>query len=309
MATEDTGSTAVIDLNPEKALAQIDSWLDTATQLLPNVITALVFIIVMWYVARLIGFLVQKTATTRGRANLGQVFGGFLRWAVFAFGGLLALTIVLPNLNPADLVAGLGIGSVAIGFAFKDILQNWLAGMLLLLNQPFNVGDEVKVRGHEGTVERIESRATLIRTYDGQRVIIPNADLYTDVVQVITAYDARRMEMDFGIGYDDNIDEACQIMLDAVSGIEGIEPDPAPQALPWSLDASWVTIRVRWWVKPDGPIIGTRVSVLKSVKAALDKAGIDIPFEIQTHLFRDETPPELVKKRADVLATPAQGTA
>ena len=70
-----------------------------------------------------------------------------------------------------------------------------------------------------------------------------------------------------------------------------------------------MTIRVRWWVKPDGPIIGTRVSVLKSVKAALDKAGIDIPFEIQTHLFRDETPPELVKKRADVLATPAQGTA
>jgi small-conductance mechanosensitive channel len=309
MAAEDVDGTAIIDLNPEKALAQIDSWLDTATQLLPNVIIALVFIVVMWYVARLVGFLVRKTATPSGRDNLGQVFGGFLRWVVFAFGSLLALTIVLPNLNPADLVAGLGIGSVAIGFAFKDILQNWLAGMLLLLNQPFNVGDEVKVGGYEGTVERIESRATLIRTYDGQRVIIPNADLYTDVVQVITAYDARRMQMDFGSGYGDNIDEACQIMLDAVSGVEGIEADPAPQALPWSLDASWVTIRVRWWVKPDGPIIGSRVSVLKSVKVALDKAGIDIPFEIQTQLFRDETPPELVKKRADVLAAPAQGNA
>ncbi len=309
MATDDTGSIATIDLNPEKALAQIDSWLDTATQLLPNVIIALVFIIVMWYAARLVGYLVRKAATTRGRDNLGQVFGGFIRWAVFAFGGLLALTIVLPNLNPADLVAGLGIGSVAIGFAFKDILQNWLAGMLLLLNQPFNVGDEVIVGGHEGTIERIESRATLIRTYDGQRVIIPNADLYTDVVQVITAYDARRVQMDFGIGYGDNIDEACQIMLDAIKGIEGIETDPAPQALPWSLDASWVTIRVRWWVRRDGPIIGSRVDVLTSVKAALDKAGIDIPFEIQTHLFRDETPPELVKKRAEVLAKPAQGTA
>jgi small-conductance mechanosensitive channel len=309
MATDDTDSIATIDLNPEKALAQIDSWLDTATQLLPNVIIALVFIVLMWYVARLVGYLVRKAATTRGRDNLGQVFGGFIRWAVFAFGGLLALTIVLPSLNPADLVAGLGIGSVAIGFAFKDILQNWLAGMLLLLNQPFNVGDEVVVGGHEGTIERIESRATLIRTYDGQRVIIPNADLYTDVVQVITAYDARRVQMDFGIGYGDNIDEAAQIMLDAIKGIEGIETDPAPQALPWSLDASWVTIRLRWWVRRGGPIIGTRVDVLKSVKVALDKAGIDIPFEIQTHLFRDETPPELVKKRADVLAKPAQGTA
>ncbi|MGO4909097.1 mechanosensitive ion channel family protein [Pseudorhodobacter sp. W20_MBD10_FR17] len=309
METDTTEITTAVDLNPEKLLSKLDSWLDKATLLLPNIIIALVFITLMWYIARLIGFLVRKAASTRGRDNLGQVFGGFIRWAVFTFGGLLALTIVLPNLNPADLVAGLGIGSVAIGFAFKDILQNWLAGMLLLLNQPFNVGDEIIVGGHEGTIERIESRATLIRTYDGQRVIIPNADLYTDVVQVVTAYEARRLQMDFGISYDDDIEAACKIMLDTLAGIEGLETDPAPQALPWSLDASWVTIRVRWWVKPDGPIIGSRVSVLKSVKAALEKAGIDIPFEIQTQIFRDETPPELVKQRADILGAPAQGTA
>ncbi len=306
MATESAENTATIDLNPEKALAQIDSWLDATTRLLPNIVVAIIFAVVMWYVARVVGYLVCKTAATRGRGNLGEVFGGFIRWAVFAFGAMIALTIVLPSLNPGDLVAGLGIGSVAIGFAFKDILQNWLAGMLILLRQPFDVGDEIIVGGNEGTVERIESRATLIRTYDGQRVIIPNADLYTDVVQVITAYDARRLQLDFGIGYDDNIDEACQIMLDAVKGIEGLEADPAPQALPWSLDASWVTIRLRWWVKRGGPVIGTRVAVLTRVKAALEKAGIDIPFEIQTQLFRDETPLERVKERAEVAGNLAE---
>lgn len=311
MATDTTPPVPLqtIDLDPEKALAKIDSWLDAATRLAPNVIVALLFVIFIWYFARLIGYLLCKTAATRGRGNLGEVFGGFVRWAIFAFGAMIALTIVLPNLNPADLVAGLGIGTVAIGFAFKDILQNWLAGMLLLLNQPFNVGDEISVNGREGTVERIESRATLIRTYDGQRVIIPNAELYTDVVQVITAYPTRRLEMDFGIGYDDDIDAACQVMLDAIADIDGIEADPAPAALPWSLDASWVTIRLRWWVKSNGPIIGTRVGVLKNVKAAFDKAGIDIPFEIQTHLFRDETPPELVKQRAAVLGGAASGRA
>ncbi|WP_158623213.1 mechanosensitive ion channel family protein [Pseudorhodobacter sp. E13] len=308
MASETTDTTATIDLNPEKALAQIDSWLDTTTRLLPNIIVALIFAVLMWYVARVVGYFVRRTAATRGRDNLGDVFGGFIRWAVFAFGAMIALTIVLPSLKPGDLVAGLGIGSVAIGFAFKDILQNWLAGMLILLRQPFDVGDDIIVGSHEGTVERIESRATLIRTYDGQRVIIPNAELYTDVVQVITAYDARRLQMDFGIGYDDDIDTACTVMLDAISGIDGVETDPAPQALPWSLDASWVTIRLRWWVKKGGPVLGTRVAVLKQVKAALEANGIDIPFEIQTHLVRDETPLDRVKQRAEVegaLAAPA----
>jgi small conductance mechanosensitive channel len=105
-------------------------------------------------------------------------------------------------------------------------LQNWLAGMLILLNQPFNVGDEIIVGGHEGTIKRIESRATLIRTYYGQCVIIPNADLYTDVVQMVTAYDARRLQMDFGISYDDDIDTACKIMLDKLARIDGLEKIP-----------------------------------------------------------------------------------
>ncbi|WP_050527288.1 mechanosensitive ion channel family protein [Pseudorhodobacter aquimaris] len=306
MASDTLETAQTIDLDPRKAIVRIDGWLDGLIGLLPNIIVALIFAALMWYVARGVGFGIRRTLAARKRDNLGDILASFARWSVFIFGVMIALTIVLPNLNPGDLVAGLGIGTVAIGFAFKDILQNWLAGLLLLLRQPFGVGDEIEVGSHSGTVERIESRATLIRTYDGQRVIIPNAELYTDVVQVITAYPTRRLQMDFGIGYDDDIDTACQVMLDAVAGIEGLEADPAPQALPWSLDASWVTIRLRWWVKSDGPIIGTRVEVLKSVKRALDDAGIDIPFNVQTHLFRDETPPELAQKRAEAVANLAR---
>jgi small conductance mechanosensitive channel len=290
-----------IDLDPEKALAQIDSWLDAFTRLLPNIIVALIFVTLMWFVARGVAYAIRRTATSRQRDNLGDVLAGFARWSVFVFGAMIGLTIVLPTLHPGDLVAGLGIGSVAIGFAFKDILQNWLAGVLLLLRQPFEVGDEIAVGGHEGMVERIESRATLIRTYDGQRVIIPNAELYTQVVKVITAYPTRRQDMDFGIGYDDDMDRACAVMLRAVQDVEGLETDPPVQALPWSLDASWVTVRLRWWVRSDGPVIATRVGVLRAVKAAFDREGIELPFDIQTQLVRDETPPELVKKRAEAV--------
>lgn len=91
-------------------------------------------------------------------------------------GFLIAAVIVFPTFNPGDLVAGLGLTSVALGFAFKDVLQNFFAGLLILWRRPFVVGDQIKVREYEGTVEEINVRSTRIKTYDGERAIIPNAD-------------------------------------------------------------------------------------------------------------------------------------
>ena len=161
--------------------------------------------------------------------------------------------------------------------------------MLLLLRQSLEIGEIIIVNFYEGTVEKIESRATIIRTYDGRKVVISNAELYTDIVTVLTAYEHRRSEMDFGIGHDDNIDEAQQLILATISRIEGVETDPAPHVLAWSLDASWVTLRARWWTtSKGGALVSTRVAVLRDVKAALDKAGIDLPFDTQAHLIKDE---------------------
>lgn len=92
---------------------------------------------------------------------------------------LIASVIIFPSVKPSTVISSLGIGSVAIGFAFKDILQNLLAGILLLINRPYRRGDQIVVKDYEGTVEHIQSRATLIKTYDGRRVIIPNSDVYT----------------------------------------------------------------------------------------------------------------------------------
>ena len=93
---------------------------------------------------------------------------------------LIAVTAAFPSFTPADLVGALGIGGVAIGFAFKDIFQNYLAGLLILVTRPFVVGDQIRFKDYEGTVEDIQTRATFIKTYDGRRVIIPNGDLNTN---------------------------------------------------------------------------------------------------------------------------------
>lgn len=282
--------TGEIDLNPSLAIERIDSWLDGFVKLIPNLIAAFIVFAIFFGLALLAKKLVLRSAHKRERHNLGEVLGGFLKAAILLGGGLFATTIIMPSLSPGDLVAGLGVSSVAIGFAFKDILQNWLAGLLLLIRQPFEIGDHIEVSGYSGRVEKIETRATIIKTFDGERVVMPNSEIYTNAVNVVTGYDIRRSQYDVGIGYGDDIDEACKIITDELSKIEGIESDPAPEAYAWDLAASWVTLRARWWTNSHkGDVVQNRAKAIRAIKLALDKARIDMPYETNVQLFHDQT--------------------
>ncbi|WP_406827889.1 mechanosensitive ion channel family protein [Microbulbifer sp. ARAS458-1] len=279
-----------IDADLSEAIGQVDSWVDGAIKLLPNFAVALVVLIIFYAIGALVRLLIRRHLKRRDRSNLGDVLGGLVKWGITLIGLLLAATIVMPSLKPGDLIAGLGVGSVAIGFAFKDILQNWLAGLLILIRQPFEVGDQIQVSDFEGTVKRIETRATVINTYDGQRVLIPNSDIYTNAILVKTARSLRRSDYEIGIGYSDSITEACEVIEKALGNVEGIATKPAPEALPWDLAASWVTIRARWWTNSrQTDVTHVRARVVEAVKEALDEAGIDMPFETQVHLFHDQT--------------------
>lgn len=139
-------------------------------------------------------------------------------------------------------------------------------------------------------MERIETRATIIKTYDGQRIIVPNSEIYTKAVLVKTAHEKRRSQYDVPIGYGDGIGNACEVIKKALAGVADVESDPAPEALPWDLGASWVTIRARWWTNS----VRTSVSqvhgtVIQAIKEALDEAKIDMPYVTQVHLFHDQT--------------------
>ncbi|SHE81356.1 Small-conductance mechanosensitive channel [Microbulbifer donghaiensis] len=279
-----------VDQGLDTALDKVDSWIADAVQHIPNIIAALLVVILLYLLGVFFAYVTRQQLTRRRRENLGDVLGGLVKWGIFGIGCLLAATIVMPTLKPGDLVAGLGVGSVAFGFAFKDILQNWLAGLLILLKEPFHINDQIRVGEFEGTVKKIENRATLIRTYDGQRVVIPNSDIYTTAVVVKTAHPLRRSEYDVGIGYGDDIDRACEVLEKAVRKVDGVHRKPPVEALPWDLAASWVTIRVRWWTESrqtDANHIGS--AVVRAIKLALDEAQIDMPFETQVQLFHDQT--------------------
>ncbi len=275
-----------IPIDPAFVLGKVEAWVVAFQRLLPNIAVAVVvfalFLLAAWIVKR--SFIAW--AKRRDRTNLGEVLGSFLRWVVIVAGGLIALTIVIPSLKPGDLVAGLGIGSVAIGFAFKDILQNWLAGLLLLLRQPFRLNDQIVINGYEGTVRRIETRATIIATYDGRDIIVPNAEVYSNAVTVNTAHEKRRSDYDVGIGYGDSIDVARETILECLAEVDGVEKEPAPEVLVWDLASSTVNLRVRWWTNSlRTDVVHVRSGVLETIKKALDRAGIDMPFDTQGAAF------------------------
>lgn len=275
------------------AWAKIGGLIESLIVMLPNIVLAIVVFIAFFFAARWLKLLVKRlTRRHRQARNLGMVLGRLAQGAVILIGLFVALSIIIPTFRAGDLVQLLGISGVAIGFAFRDILQNFLAGVLILLTEPFQIDDQIVFKDFEGTVENIQTRATTIKTYDGRRIVIPNSELFTNSVTVNTAYDSRRMEYDFGIGYGDDVDEAKRLMLATIDSIDGILKDPAPDVFLLELAESSVNIRARWWIKPPRRIddLISRDKVISAIKQKLYvENGIDLPYPTRQILFHDQT--------------------
>ncbi len=258
----------------------------------PYLIVALLVFGFSIFVGHLLRKMIRRFALRRvPYRNLAFVLGRLIQWSMVFLGLMVALVIVLPNFTPARLVELLGIGGIAVGFAFKDILQNFLAGILLLLTRPFRIGDQIVVGNYEGDVEDIQTRATLIKTYDGRRVVIPNTELFTTSVTVNTAFALRRLEYDFGVGYGDDLKEVKRVALQTIRSCEGVLDDPPPDILVVGFAESGVQVRIRWWIQPPRRqnALDQRDQILNDVKNALHEHGIDIPFPTRQILFHDQT--------------------
>ncbi len=201
--------------------------------------------------------------------------------AIWVVGLTVAAMVVFPGVTPGRALATLGLGSIAIGFAFKDILQNTLAGLLLLFRQPFEVGDQIEVVGHTGTVEAITIRETRLKRFDGQRILIPNADVYSSSVRVQTAYEIIRSVVAVGVDYEADLERAQQVALDAVTGVEGVMADPAPQALYTQLGTSTIDFDVRYWsASRQADVRTVQDRVVRALTHALNEAEIIMPADI-----------------------------
>ncbi len=269
---------------------------------IPYFVAALIVMLIFWLLSKIFKKVVLKLLGNRSNhQNLVKVFqrvGGAL---IFFIGFMIAMVVAIPGFTPAKLIGALGIGSVAIGFAFKDIFQNLLSGILLLLSEPFRIGDQIVSGDYEGTVEDIKIRATMIRTYDGRQVVIPNSDLYTSALTVNTAYQQRRLQLAVGIGYADDINAAKAEIMQALDRADTVSKQASPTIIAVNLGDSTIDLIVRWFIDDGNQAnkVNSIDQVIIEIKTALDAAGIDMPFPVRTLDLSDPSVKAIVKQMAD----------
>jgi small-conductance mechanosensitive channel len=195
-------------------------------------------------------------------------------WALALF---IAAAVAFPSVTPANIMTGLGLGTVAIGFAFRDIFENFLAGVLILYREPFRLGDCIECAKVEGFVEEITARDTHLRQTDGQRVVLPNAMLFKNQVWVRTDRDIRRTTVFCRVTFGADVAAAREVIHEAVAPLPTVSKGQEVQIFAHAFTEDGVELEVTWWTgSRPVDIRRSRDEVIAAVKRALDAAGLEI---------------------------------
>ncbi|BDD88984.1 mechanosensitive ion channel family protein [Desulfofustis limnaeus] len=248
------------------------------------VAAALVLLLGLWVarrLSRLLGAMMERYGVD---VTLTKFLGNVIYYALLA--AVLVAAAGQLGIDTTSFLAVLGAAGLAVGLALKDSLANFSAGVMLILFRPFRVGDVVTAAGETGVVMEISIFNTILNTGDNQRKIIPNGNILNDTITNINAYPTRRIDLVFSIGYQDNLQEAQQLVRQVLAAEQRVLRDPEPTVAVGELAASSVDLLVRPWVK-SADYWDVRFALLERVKAAFDQAGISIPFPQQdVHLYR-----------------------
>lgn len=251
---------------------------------LPFIVAGLLVLMVTWGVAAIAKRVVQRALRdTAMRSSLKELLNRFAVLGVWILGILLSAMVVFPGLTPTKALSAMGVVSIAIGFAFKDIFENFFAGILLLWRFPFENGDFVECQEVMGQVEHISVRMTQVRHPSGELVVLPNSFLFKNPVRVLTARDKRRATITAGVAYGENVGDAVDVIQRAVKDCESVSGAYPIQVFPKAFGESSIDIEVAWWSDPTPlGIRRSRGEVITAIKRELDAAGIEIPFPYRT---------------------------
>ena len=246
---------------------------------LPRFIFAFIIALFFYFLSWLVKALVRRTTSAdSSHRTLRLAMGRVAQGAILVIGTLVAVAAAFPGFTPGNLVSALGIGGIAIGFAFKDIFENFLAGILILITRPFRIGDQIIYSHYEGTVEEIQTRATWLKTYDGRRILIPNSELFKNSVTVNTAFETRRLEYDFKLAPGTDVEKAKATLVGAMRNSRDVLADPKADVVVIGFDQSALTLRARWWGKSrTSDVLVAQDRVLSASRAALAEAGLKLP--------------------------------
>ncbi|QIE47395.1 mechanosensitive ion channel family protein [Pseudohalocynthiibacter aestuariivivens] len=269
---------------------KLNDYIEGFWAVLPQLIASLIFVLLVWVVAALVrAFLPRILRRARTRNALIEVSTMLLTVLIWFFGLLIAATIAFPTITPGKALTALGVGGIAIGLAFKDTFENFFAGVLVLLREPFTRGDFIECEGIEGQVELVTVRDTRLRQTDGQLVVTPNGFLFKNPVTVRTSKDLRRTTIICGVAYGEDVDAARDVIAEAVRKVDLVHSDVKDvQIYAHEFADSSINFEITWWTGSTPlDIRQSRDKVIAAVKRALDDAEIEIPFPYRTLTFKD----------------------
>ena len=292
---EDGGASLELDdfeAVQETALGSIDSLFTDFVSHIPYVLGASVVLLLTWLLSRAIDTFGQKLlGRWKKRESVKELILRLAGLTVTLLGFLLAAIVLFPGLTPAKALGGLGLVSIAVGLAFKDIFENFFAGILILWRFPFERGDFIECEGLVGRVERVLVRMTYIRQTSGELVVVPNAFLFKNPVTILTSLPARRVTIMAGVAYGEDVATAVEVITEAVRGCETPTEGREVQVFPQAFGSSSIDIEVAWWTDPTPlDVRRSRGEVVTAIKFALDSAGIEIPFPYRTLTFKEPLP-------------------
>jgi len=274
----------------ETIISSLEEIVGSLIRALPGVITGIIILFLARYGAKFSHKIAHKIGkkTLRSR-SLRLLLEKSSYVLALTLGILLAGVVAFPGLRLGDIIAALGLGSVAVGFAFQDIFKNFLAGILLLLQEPFRIGDQIVVAGYEGTVDQIDIRTTRIRTYQGEEVIVPNATVFTNEIQVRTAYEYRRTDLGVGVDYNTPLPMAAELLQTTIQAVEGVLDKPEPEIDLVGFGDSSIDFVVRYWTVPQQERVRrVKTRAIIAIKRDFDQADINIPYPIRTLYYYDQ---------------------
>jgi small-conductance mechanosensitive channel len=261
--------------------------LGQAIESMPSLVAAIVVLfltrIAAKFFQKIVSAATQRTVKSLSLRSLFVQTSYAIAWAA---GSCIACIIAFPALRPGDIIGLIGLSSVAVSFAFQEIFKNFLAGILLLLNEPFQLGDQIIVEDFEGTVEEISIRSTQIITYQGERVVVPNATVFTNPVRVLTAMPHRRTDLPLSVDYETPPSFAIETLIQAITEVEGVLSKPVPEVDISSISDGSLHLIVRYWTLPEkAQVRRTKTKALVALKTACDRAEIKIPQPVPVNLF------------------------
>ncbi|HNP26572.1 MAG TPA: mechanosensitive ion channel family protein [Nitrosomonas sp.] len=255
----------------------------------PYLLAGILVIILTWFITNLFSRIGHRLFNFRKlRRSLQELIIRLVTIGIWISGLLLAAMFWFPGLTPTTALGGLGIVSIAVGFAFQDIFENFFAGILLLWRFPFESGDFIECQGITGKVESVNIRMTEIRLTTGELVLVPNSTLFKNPVNVLTNKPYRRVTIITGVAYAEDISESVAVIEKAVKNCNTVEQSQPVEIFPQAFGSSSIDIEVTWWTgnKPVD-IRRSRGEIVTAVKKALDEAGIEIPFPYRTLTFKE----------------------